>query len=186
MEISINLLPQNNSRKEKRSIYLVPVLGIVTSLGTASFLIYQYFDIKDNVEYLSESVAAQTENRDEYLTQYQQETAGVTEYNFTDKYKVLDHFLNGLYENTIELQENVFNLLPDTAKVNTYTYSNNGDLLMSVTFASKGDSALFLHRLLQAEFVNGAQVETILAEEEEIAYQAQFTIVLNTLVGDEE
>ncbi|WP_077214133.1 hypothetical protein [Bacillus dakarensis] len=186
MEISINLLPQNNSRKEKRSVYLVPVLGIVTALGTASFLIYQYFDTKNTVEVLSETIAAQTASRDESLTQYREETAGVTEFNFTDKYKHLHQFLNNLYENTIELQGEVYKLLPASAEVNTYTYSNNGDLFMTVTFDSKGDSALFLHRLLQAEFVIGAVLESISAEEEEVAYEAQYTIKLNTIAGEKE
>ena len=37
MEIRINLLPKTYSTKEKSSVFLIPVLGIVTVVVTALF-----------------------------------------------------------------------------------------------------------------------------------------------------
>ena len=50
VEIRINLLPQSNSHKEKRSVYLIPVLGIAAVVAALSFLTYSYFDTKDSIE----------------------------------------------------------------------------------------------------------------------------------------
>jgi len=179
VEIRINLLPQSNSHKEKRSVYLIPVLGIAAIVVTLSFLTYRYFDTKDSIKTLTESIAAQTTTRDTLLKEYQGNTTGVSEFNFTDQYKSLDQFLNNIYENTIPLQERVYRLLPDKAEVMTYTYSNNGELTMTISFYSKGDSALFLHRLLAAHFVDTAEVESITADDEELTYESTFQITLH-------
>ena len=90
MEIRINLLAKPNSIKEKRSVYLIPVLGITAVVAAASFLTYSYVDTKDSVKVLSESIATQTTTRDRLLKDYQGNTTGVTEYNFTDQYRSLD------------------------------------------------------------------------------------------------
>ena len=185
MEIRINLLARPNSIKEKRSVYLIPVLGITAVMAAASFLTYSYVDTKDSVKVLSESIATQTTTRDQLLKEYQGNTTGVTEYNFTDQYRSLDLFLNNIYENTIPLQERVYRLLPDKAEVMTYTYSNSGELTMTISFYSKGDSALFLHRLLAAHFVDTAEVESITADDEELTYESTFRMKLHTLVGAE-
>ena len=83
------------------------------------------------------------------------------------------------------LQERVYSLLPDKAEVMTYTYSNNGELTMTISFYSKGDSALFLHRLLEAHFVDKAEVESITADDEKLTYESTFQIKLHTIVGVE-
>ena len=54
VEIRINLLAKPNSIKEKRSVYLIPVLGITAVMAAASFLTYSYVDTKDSVKVLSE------------------------------------------------------------------------------------------------------------------------------------
>ena len=137
MEISINLLPQSNSHKEKRSVYLIPILGIVAIIVALSMLTYRYFDTKDSIKTLSENIAVQTTTRDTVLKDYQGYTTGVTEYSYTDQYRALDLFLNNIYENTISLQKRVYRLLPEKAEVMTYTYSNNGELTMTISFYSK-------------------------------------------------
>ncbi|WP_102274401.1 hypothetical protein [Cytobacillus massiliigabonensis] len=185
MEFSINLLPQTNSRKEKRSVYFIPVLGIVAFAASTSFFAYNYFETKNAVQSLKESIATQTDTRNDFQKEYQSYTTGVTEYNYTERYRLLDQYLNNIYENPITLQDRINQLLPDQAKVNAYTYLNTGELTVTVTFNSKGDSAIFLHRLLNANFVEHAQVDSIIADEEEIAYETLFQIKLNTLVGEQ-
>lgn len=187
MEFSINLLPQTTSSKERRSLYLVPILGVATVVATTSFLAYSYFDTKNSVETLAESITAQTTVKDQLIQEYQKKQAGVTEYNFTEKYRSLNQFLGSIYVNTIEFHEDIVRLLPTNAEIDAYTYSNNGDLLTTISFYSKGDSAVFLHRILNAEFVERAEVEMIAAEdEEELTYQSMFYIKLDTVVGEEE
>ena len=56
---------------------------------------------------------------------------------------------------------------------------------MTISFYSKGDSALFLHRLLAAHFVDTAEVESITADDEELTYESTFQMKLHTLVGAE-
>ena len=51
--------------KEKRSVYLIPVLGITAVMVAVSFLTYSYVDTKDSVQALSESIAVQTATRDQ-------------------------------------------------------------------------------------------------------------------------
>ena len=186
MEIRINLLPQSNSQKETRSLYLIPVIGIVVVLAAFTYFTYYYFHTKDSIEQLSENIATQTTERDSILNEYQASTTGVTAYNFIDRYRSLNLFLNRIYENTIQLHESVFLLLPDQAKVMTYNYANNGDLSMTISFYSKGDSALFLHRLLGAKTVDTAEVESITADDETFTYQSTFKIKLHSIVGAKE
>lgn len=185
MEFSINLLPQTNSRKEKRSVYLIPILGIIACAASTSFLTYAYFETKNTVQTLTKSIEIQTAARDQLQQEYHTYTTGATEYNYADNYKLLDKYLNNIYVHTTNLQDRVNRLLPDLAEVNAFTYINTGELTFTVTFKSKGDSAIFLHRLLNASFVEQAQVESIIADEEEIAYKSLYQITLNTLVGEE-
>lgn len=184
MEFSINLLPQSTSKEEKRSLYLVPVLGVITVVATTAFLTFSYFNTKSTVETLSESITTQTIERDQLLNEYQQKKAGVTEFNFKDKYLLLNKVLSTTYVETIDLQRKIEFLLPVKAEVNAYTYSNNGELLTTISFSSKGDSAIFLNRLLNAEFVEQAEVETIVTEEGELNYRAMFNVKLDTVVGE--
>ena len=99
MEIRINLLPKTYSTKEKSSVFLIPVLGIVTVVVTAAILTYSYFDKKDSVQTLSDQIALQTTTRDGLLKEYQETTAGVTPFNFTEKYKAMDGVLSSIYVN---------------------------------------------------------------------------------------
>jgi hypothetical protein len=186
VEFSINLLPQSTSKEEKRSLYLVPILGIMTVVATAAFLTFSYVNTKSSVKTLTENITTQTTERDQLLNEYQKKKAGVTEFNYRDKYIELNHVLSTTYVETIDLQKKVEFLLPVKAKVNSYTYSNNGELLTTISFYSKGDSAIFLNRLLNADFVEQAELEIIAAEEGELTYQAMFNVKLNTVVGEEE
>jgi hypothetical protein len=184
VEISINLLPQTASRKDKSVLYLIPGLGLASLIAVAGFSAYSYMDTKKSIETYSESIASQTSVRDQLVVEYQGKNAGVTEFNFTSKYQLLSQSLNTMYVNTIEMHKNIAALLPDKAEVNAYTYSNSGDLLATISFYSKGDSALFLHRLLNAEFVERAEVDMIAADEEELTYKSMFYIKLDTLAGE--
>jgi hypothetical protein len=184
VEISINLLPQSHRHKATRSVYLIPILGIAAVLAAASFLTYSYFDTKHSIQTLSENITAQTTVRDQLLKEYGERTAGVTEFNVRDQYIVLDDFLNNIYKNTIDLQKRVHFLLPGKAEIMASTYSNNGELTMTISFYSKGDSAIFLHRLLNAPFVDSAEVESITIDDEKLTYESIFQIKLDTLVGE--
>jgi hypothetical protein len=186
VEFSINLLPQSTSKEEKRSLFLVPVLGVITVVAATAFLMFSYFDTKRSVETLTESIATQTTERDQLLNEYQQKKAGVSEVNYRDKYIKLNQVLSTTYVETIDLQNKLEFLLPVKAKVNAYTYSNSGELLTTIAFYSKGDAAIFLNRLLNADFVEQAEVEIIAAEEGELTYQAMFNVKLNSVVGEKE
>ena len=183
MEIHINLLPQTYSTKEKSSVLLIPVLGIVTVVTAASILTYSYFDKKNSIQSLSDQIATQTTTRDSLLKEYQEKTAGVTLYNFTDKYKAMNQVLNSIYVTASETHERVISLLPKQSEVTEYHYMDNGELTLTVNFYSKGDSAIYLDRLLTASYVNEAQLVNITVNEETFRYDATYELKLNTLVG---
>lgn len=184
MEVRINLLPQFNRRKEKRIVYRIPVLGLILVAIAASFLTYSYFHTKSSIKTLSQYIATQTIARDNLLNEYKINTTGVTEFNFTDKYVQLDQFLNSIYKNTIDLQESLKKMLPDKATVISYSYLNSGELMITIDFASKGDSALFLHQLLRADFVKTALIESISVSENGQA-NTVFHVKLDTFEGGE-
>ena len=75
MEIRINLLPKTYSTKEKSSVFLIPVLGIVTVVVTASILTYSYFDKKNSVQSLSDQIATQTTTRDQSVKRISRENS---------------------------------------------------------------------------------------------------------------
>ena len=183
MEIRINLLPQTYSTKEKSSVFLIPVLGIVTVVVTASILTYSYFDKKNSVQSMSDQIAAQTTTRNELLNDYQQKTFGVTAFNFTDQYKAMDGILDSTYIISSETHERLKSLLPKKAEVTDYTYSNNGEVTMTVNFFSKGASALYLDALLNAPYVNEAQLVNITVDEETFTYDSTYELKVDTLVG---
>ena len=159
MEIRINLLPKTYSTKEKSSVFLIPVLGIVTVVVTAAILTYSYFDKKNSVQTLSDQIALQTTTRDGLLKEYQETTAGVTAFNFAEKYKAMDEVLSSIYVNANVLHDGLKTRLPEKAEVTAYTYLNSGELTMTVNFFSKGDSAIYLDRLLSVPFVHEAQLD---------------------------
>ena len=97
MEIRINLLPQTYSTKEKSSVFLIPVIAIVTIVVASSISGYSYFDKKNSIQSMSDQIATQTTTRDSLLKEYQEKTVGITPYNFTDKYKAMDQVLSSIY-----------------------------------------------------------------------------------------
>lgn len=186
VDISINLLPETQSNKNKSFGYLLPVIGSLAILFATVFLIYNYLNTKDSVEVLSGSITRETETRDQLIAEYQQLSSGITEYNYVDKYRDMHLFLDNVYVNTIGMHSNILRLLPEGAQLNGYSYINNGDLLMTITFFSKGDSAIYLHQLLSADFVDHAEVQVISTDSEDLMYESVFQIKLNTIVGEEE
>jgi hypothetical protein len=186
MEIRINLLPKTYSTKEKSSVFLIPVLGIVTVVVTAAILTYSYFDKKNSVQTLSDQIALQTTTRDNLLKEYQDTTVGVTPFNFSDKYKAMDDVLSSIYVNANVLHDGLKTRLPEKAEVTAYTYLNSGELTMTVNFFSKGDSALYLDRLLSVPFVHEAQLISIAMDEETFRYDSTYELKLDTLVGIEQ
>lgn len=185
VEVSINLLPKHNIRKEKRAIYLIPVIGIAVICIATILLMYHYLNTKNSVKELSEKITVQTSARDQARKEYIEKTTGFTEYNFTEKYKQMNQLLHSIYKDTIYVHETIVKLLPDQAKVIGYTYLNNGELTLTATFYSKGDSALFLHRLYSCELVEKAELESITADDEDVLYESIFHLKLNTLAGEE-
>ena len=183
MEIRINLLPKTYSTKEKSSVFLIPVLGIVTVVVTAAILTYSYFDKKNSVQTLSDQIALQTTTRDGLLKEYQETTAGVTAFNFAEKYKAMDEVLSSIYVNANVLHDGLKTRLPEKAEVTAYTYLNSGELTMTVNFFSKGDSAIYLDRLLSVPFVHEAQLISIAVDEETFRYDSTYELKLDTLVG---
>ena len=183
MEIRINLLPQTYSTKEKSNVFLIPVLGIVTVVATAAILTYSYFDKKNSVQTLSNQIALQTTTRDGLLKEFQERTVGVTPYNFTDKYKAMDGVLSSIYVNPSKTHNVLKSRLPEKAEVTVYTYQNSGELTMNVNFFSKGDSAIYLDRLLNVPFVHEAELISIAVDEETFRYDSTYELKLDTLVG---
>jgi hypothetical protein len=183
MEIRINLLPKTYSTKEKSSVFLIPVLGIVTVVFTAAILTYSYFDKKNSVQTLSDQIALQTTTRDNLLKEYQDTTVGVTPFNFAEKYKAMDDVLSSIYVNANVLHDGLKTRLPEKAEVTAYTYLNSGELTMTVNFFSKGDSAIYLDRLLNVPFVHEAQLISIAIDEETFRYDSTYELKLDTLVG---
>lgn len=183
MEIRINLLPQTYSTKEKSNVFLIPVLGIVTVVATAAILTYSYFDKKDSVQSLSNQIVLQTTTRDGLLKEYQKTTAGVTPFNFTEKYKAMDGVLSSIYVNPSKTHDVLKTRLPEKAEITAFTYQNSGELTMMVNFFSKGDSAIYLDSLLNTPFVREAQLISITMDEETFTYDSTYELKLNTLVG---
>ncbi|WP_338470406.1 hypothetical protein R4Z10_16610 [Niallia sp. XMNu-256] len=183
MEFRINLLPQTYSTKEKSSVFLVPVLGIVAVVITAFVLTYTYFDKKNSIENLSINIESQTQTRDTLLKEYQEKTTGVTAFNFTDQYKATAVGLSTIYVDSSKFHERVKSILPEKSDVTAYTYNNNGDLSMTVNFYSKGDSAIYLDRLLNAPFVNEVKLTSITVDGESLTYDSTFELKVKTLVG---
>ena len=54
---------------------------------------------------------------------------------------------------------------------------------MTVNFFSKGDSAIYLDRLLNTPFVHEAQLISIAMDEETFTYDSTYELKLDTLVG---
>ncbi|WP_209121982.1 hypothetical protein [Alkalihalobacillus sp. BA299] len=183
MNISIDLLPQRAKAKEGR-IPIIPVAGVFTVIATVSFLTYTYFDTKSSVQSLEEQVATQTEVLHTVQQEFLSRTTGLTEYNYVDQYKTMNVFLDNIYKDTMDLKKRVYMLLPEKAVVTNYSYINNGDLSMQITFYSKGDAAVYLNRLLNIDWVASAEVRSISTSGQDFLYQAQFALKLNTLVGE--
>lgn len=184
MEVSINLLPQHKRHKEKRTIYLIPVIGIMAVVVIASILTYSYIATKSSITLLSKSITEQTAVRNQMMKQFQQKNTGITEYNFAEKYKKLHEFLHSIYKSTSGLYEEIVHLLPNNAEVTSYAYINNGDLTITINFASVDDAALFLHQLLNADFIENAEMESISTNTGNPTYKSIFHLKLNTLAGE--
>ncbi|WP_216828810.1 PilN domain-containing protein [Alkalihalobacterium elongatum] len=183
MNISIDLLPQRVIKKEK-GLPIIPVVGAFTVIAAASFLTYTYFETKNSVQSLEQQVVAQTAELHQLEQDFITKTTGITEYNYVDYYTSMNTFLGGIYKDTVDLKEQMYMLLPDKAEVTNYSFINNGDLSMQVTFQSKGDAAVYLNRLINSNLVSNAQVESISTSDDDFLYQSQYTLKLNTLVGE--
>ncbi|MCL7748099.1 hypothetical protein [Halalkalibacter alkaliphilus] len=185
MNISIDLLP-DRSRAIEGSFPVIPVAGLAAIFVGAIVLTYTFIDTRNQVQALEEQIALQTQVRNTIELEYSSMTTGVTEYNYVDHYTAIDRFLNDVYKGTVDIKDRIYFLLPHGATVDYYMYTNNGDLQLTVTTFSKGDSAVFLNRLFGEEIVSGAELDsiTVIGEDSNLAYTSQFTISLQTLVGE--
>ncbi|WP_078430216.1 hypothetical protein [Alkalihalobacterium alkalinitrilicum] len=184
MNINIDLLPQRVKTKEG-GFPVIPVAGVLTVVATASLLTYTYFDTKSSVQSLEEQILAQTEVQNTLQQDFLTKTTGLTEYNYVEQYTHMNRLLGSIYKDTIDTKERVYMLLPEKAEVNNYSFVNSGELSMQITFQSKGDAAIYLNRLLNADLVSSAEVQTISTNDQDLVYQSQFTLMLHTLVGEE-
>ena len=73
----------------------------------------------------------------------------------------MDEVLSSIYVNPSNMHDGLKTRLPEKAEVTAYTYQNSGELTMTVNFFSKGDSAIYLDRLLNVPFVHEAQLISI-------------------------
>ena len=184
MEIRINLLPKTYSTKEKSSVFLIPVLGIVTVVVTAAILTYSYFDKKNSVQTLSESNSPSNYYPGQSVKRISRDNSrGNTRLILAEKYKAMDEVLSSIYVNANVLHDGLKTRLPEKAEVTAYTYLNSGELTMTVNFFSKGDSAIYLDRLLSVPFVHEAQLVSIAVDEETFRYDSTYELKLDTLVG---
>lgn len=185
MRISINLLPHSQIEKEVKSpILLVPIAGLIAVIAAAGFLTYTYFDLNSQVDQLEQNISDQNSVKLDLQQSLSMKTIGLNEYNFLEKYVNVNEFIKTIYMDTVQLKSSVYHLLPEEAIIDSYAFTNSGELDVTVTFHSKGDAAIYLHRLLQAEFVKNAVITTINSDTEEILYTSQFQIELKTIVGE--
>ncbi|MBM7662319.1 hypothetical protein JOC85_003126 [Bacillus mesophilus] len=184
MNVSIDLLPQSKSIRINR-YPLILVAGIAV-LGITIYSIFSYINVKSSIKSLEEAIVLETQYKDQLQTEYTNRITGITEYNFVDKYTKTNNLMSNIYKNPTELQDNVYKLLTTNAKVKTYTYDNNGNLLITANFPSKTDVAIFVNRLFFAEFVTDVEVNTILVDKEQELYESQFTITLVSLEGEQQ
>ncbi|WP_100405002.1 hypothetical protein [Bacillus solitudinis] len=184
MNFTIDLLP-NVERSKPIWTPIIPVVGLVVCVATTAILVYSYFDLTDSVENLDSSIVSQTELRDSLQLQFIEETTGVTEYNYVMKYKNLDQTLNTIFKESSELKDNFYRLLPGEASVENFNLENTGSLTLIVRFPSKGDAATYLYRLLQAGFVESAELQSIdISDEDELFYTSLYQLKLKTIVGE--
>ncbi|WP_133058630.1 hypothetical protein [Halalkalibacter urbisdiaboli] len=184
MNFTIDLLPKVE-RVKKTKVPVIPVVGFFVTIAATIVLIYSYIEMTKSVEALEASIATQTSARDHLQQQFQQQMTGVTEYNFVTKYQMLEKALNTTYEETIILKNRFYDLLPEEAVIENFSIDNAGDLTMIVTFQSKGQAAIYLHSLLQADFVEAAEVQTIdTSQEEELFYTSLYQLKLKTIAGE--
>jgi len=184
LRINIDLLPHSQIETEKSAIIVIPILGLILVVLIVGYFTYSAFHLNSQATQLDENIIENNGlilNLEETLAN---KTTGITEFNYSDKYLNVDGFINTLYKDTIELKSSLYYLLPENANVESYAYTNSGDLNVAITFPSKGDAAIYLNRLLQAEFVETAFVTTINSDTEEISYTSQYVVKLKTLVGE--
>ncbi|MCT8137497.1 hypothetical protein H1D32_06920 [Anaerobacillus sp. CMMVII] len=184
MKISINLLP--NIEKEKSSnLLLLPIAGLILIIAASAVLLYSYINLSKEVDRLEQTIASSIETKNELQQAFSIKTTGITEHNIIDQYQNVNDFINSIYNDTVGLKTNVYQLLPDNANVESYVFTIDGDLLVTVTFHSKGDTAIYLHRLLQADFVTSALVTSIKSDIEDASYTSLFEVKLKTMEGEE-
>lgn len=185
MRISIDLLPQSQIDKETQSpILLVPFVGLAAVVAAAGFLTFSYFDLKEEVSRLEQTITEKQSLKGTLQQSLSMKTVGTNEYNFLEKYANVHELIKGIYLDTVLLKDKVYQLLPNESQIDSYSYTNSGDLDLTITFASKGDAAIYLNRLLAAGFVESAIVTNITSNTEEIIYTSQFQIKLKTIVGE--
>ncbi|MCR2820546.1 PilN domain-containing protein [Lederbergia panacisoli] len=165
--IEINLIP----KRKKKSYFLLYSLMFI-------FIIAIFCSTVLFIQIHSEKERAQT-----YEKQLQQiqalieiENSKLTDSEKTSSADILNETINWMNKERIDsvpLLGHLISLLPERGFFESFSYSLNGDMQLSVQFDSSREAAFYLNKLVKSQWVKSAKIHSITAKEEETEEEQQ-------------
>ncbi|MGC5326610.1 PilN domain-containing protein [Brevibacillus sp. SYSU BS000544] len=155
--VTINLLPQK--KKKFTSTYLIYALIGTVWLAAASFLGWTYFDEKQQIETLKQSIT----QKDNMLATIEKRKVSSAQQSTLGEYLNLTERVQHLFYPTTLLLDELATNLPVMGKLEKVSYNLDGTITILGKFEQYDDVASYLHNLQASPYVIKAEVNKIVA-----------------------
>ncbi|MFE8703445.1 fimbrial protein [Cytobacillus sp. FJAT-54145] len=155
MLVEINLLPKKEP-KNKTLLLLVIIIGVIFLIGLIStYMIHQSYEKK------LDSLNSEINETKLIVAQEQQKLVEFEQSNSVSELENTVTWAKGYPVKTVPLIKQLTALLPNRGFIQTFSYTESGEVSLSVQFDTSREAAYYLKNLLDSNFVKEAFLEAL-------------------------
>jgi type IV pilus assembly protein PilN len=159
MLVEINLLPKKE--RKNRTLLLVSIVIVSLLLSATTLIYFLNGNYNSKISKLNNTLTVTQKTLEE------KQKANAEEKNTsTDSYSILEgavKWAEAYPIKTVPVLRKLTSLLPTTGQIQTFSYNENGEVLLTVQFETSRDAASYLNSLLTCNWVTESKLRTLSA-----------------------
>jgi Tfp pilus assembly protein PilN len=155
MLVEINLLPEKEPKKYSIFIFAAGLLVLFLLIGCYYYL--QISTTKTSIESVDRQISAIKKIEEKNI----KKVATIETNNSVSQLKAAVNWAKTYPIETVPVMQQLTSLLPERGFIQSFTYSDSGDIAISVQFDSSSDAAYFLDNLNSAKWIEDASLTSL-------------------------
>ncbi|MBY0123960.1 fimbrial protein [Bacillus sp. S/N-304-OC-R1] len=159
MLVEINLLPKKEPRNTSLFVLIsVLVLILIIGIGITVWIGQSY---KGKIEAIHKQHTA----TQELIAAEQQKIANAESINSLEELKKAVHWAEDYPIKTVPLLRNFTALLPERGFIQTFSYEETGNIVITIQFDTSRDASYYLKSMLDSEWIDDATINSLTTNE---------------------